>query len=159
MADFDFSELNVLAADLGEVAAKSGKPFRQAVEVSARKVKDAARGKVGGRKHFKQAASAIDYEMKGFQGFGATVIQAEVGYNKDRPTGRLGNLVEFGAPNAPAMMNVKRGGKWVTVPVPGGGKRPLPPGGELQDALHETEDDFQKGIEMALDAAMKEAGL
>lgn len=138
MAEFDFSELEVLAVDLGEVAAKSGKPFRQAVEVSARKVKDTARGKVSGRKHFKQAAAALDYEMQGFQGFGSTVVQAEVGYDKDRPTGKLGNLVEFGAPRS---------------------GNDLQPGGELQDALHENQDDFQKGIEMALDAVMKEAGL
>lgn len=136
--EFDFSELNLLAADLDSVPEKSGPFIRAAVEVSARNVKDDAGGRVSGRKHFKQAASAIDYELKGFQGFGSTVLQAEVGYNKDRPAGRLGNLVEFGAP---------------------GSANHLAPGGELQAALHGNEDDFVRGLERAVDDGLKASGL
>lgn len=135
---FDFSELDRLAVDLQEVADNAGKFVRKAVEVSARNVKDSAQKRVKGRKHFKQAAVAIDYELKGFQGFGSTVLDAEIGYNKGKPAGRLGNLIEFGAPRS---------------------GNQLAPGGELQAALHETEDDFVAGVEQAIADAMREVGL
>lgn len=153
----DFTELDLLAEDLVAVAAGLVKTIPKAVEVTARHVKDDARASVRRRRYFGQAAHAIDYELLGFQG---SSFEAEVGYNRSIPSGRLGNLLEYGAPNAPRMMNVPDGaGGWKTVPVPGGGKRPLAPGGELQSALEGNEDDLERGIGIALDDALKEAGL
>lgn len=130
----DFSELTELARDFDSVPEKSGPYIRKAVEVSARKVKDASRSKVQSRKYFRQAASAIDYELVGTQGAGVTVLDAEVGYNKSIDAGKLGNLIEFGAPGA---------------------SNRLAPGSELQRSLVENQDDFVNGLEKALNDGLR----
>lgn len=138
MADYievDFTEVAKLADDFDAVAVGLAKLIPKAVEVSARNIKDHARAAVQGRKHFAQAAGAIDYELLGFQGFGSTVLDAEIGYSKDRPAGNLGNLIEYGAPNA---------------------NNQLAPGGELQAALAAEEDEFVIQIEAAVAQAMNE---
>jgi hypothetical protein len=133
----DFSELSVLAADLGAAPKNVGPNVRKALEVTARKVKDSARDAVRGRRHWKQAARSIDYELKGFQGFGVSVLEAEIGYNKES-SGNLGNLMEFGAP---------------------GSKNRLRPGRELQTSLQKNRDDFVKGLGIAVDDSLKAAKL
>jgi len=157
--DADFSELIALAVDLEEVADNAGPHIRKAVEATAFDVKKDAVKKVGRRKMLRQAAAAIDYELKGFQGFGATVLDAEIGYDKGKAGGPLGNLIEFGAPRAPEVRLVKdRNGRPRWMPVKGSSK-PLPPGNELQNALQENEDNFIERLDAAVDDAMEEAGL
>lgn len=136
--DADFSELDLLAADLGKASTGAGPFIRKAVEVTARNVKEGARKSVRARRHFRQAANAIDYELKGAQLFGATVLDAEIGYNKGTASGRLGNLIEFGAPRS---------------------NNSLPPGGELQKALAANRQDFVDGLSKALDDGLKASGL
>lgn len=135
---FDFSELTGLAADLGEVQASAERTIRSAIEYTSVEIKKSAARKVGKRKHFKQAAQAIDYELKSFQGFGVSVLQSEIGFDKDKPAGALGNLTEFGAPGA---------------------DNALAPGSELVTSLHEQEGDFVKGLNKALEDAERKAGL
>lgn len=136
--DIDFTELLALADDFDAVGKNLDEFVRSAVQFTATNIKKDAAKAVGGRKHFAQAAAAIDYELIGFQGFGATVLDAEIGYNKGKSAGALGNLVEFGAPNS---------------------GNQLSPGGELQAALESNEADFYQGIAMAVDDAMEEVGL
>jgi len=138
MADFDFSEVTQLAADLGDVAAETVNNLGPALEFTSFRIKQGAARKVSSRRHFGQAAAAIDYELNGFSGFGAAVVQAEIGYDKHRPAGELGNLVEFGAPGSP---------------------NALSPGSELVSTLHEEEADFVRGIERAIADAHRGAGL
>ena len=158
--EVDFAELLALADDIESVEEHLPKRLVQAVGVTSKKVKDHAQKAVRGRKQLKGAAAGIDYELKGKSSGAASGISSEIGYNKDKGAGKLGNLLEFGAPKAPAMMNVKgRDGRWKTVPVPGGGKRPLPPGGELQAALDANSDDLVTGVENAVSDAMKDARL
>ena len=133
----DFSELMSLAADLEEAPDNLPKYLGKALGVTSKKVKESAAKKVSGRKHFSQAASAIDYELTGYSG-AVSGMSSEIGYNKDKAAGKLGNLVEFGAPNS---------------------GNQLSPGGELQAALQENEGDFETGVSAAVDDAMKEAGL
>lgn len=136
--DFDFSELTSLAADLGQVPATAGRFINSAVQVTSGKIAKAARSKVGRRRHFKQAAAGIDYEIKVFQGFGVSVIQSEIGYDKQKTdAAKLGSLVEFGAPGA---------------------ANALAPGNELQTSLHEQEEDFEVGLSKALLDAERKAG-
>lgn len=141
MADgitFDFDDLNRLAADL-ELASKDIGPFLDsAIKFTSVRVKRGAARKVSRRRHFRQAAAAIDFDVKHFKGFGAHVIESEIGYDKDKAAGQLGNLVEFGAPNSP---------------------NALAPGNELVTTLHEEEPDFIRGVEKAVDDAMRKAGL
>lgn len=137
MAEFDFSELDKLAADLESAPDALPKQLAKALGVTSKKVKESAQKKVRGRKHFKQAASAIDYELSGTSG-AVSSMESEIGYNKEHAAGKLGNLIEYGAPNA---------------------GNQLSPGGELQAALHENEDDFVTGIENAVADAMEAVGL
>jgi hypothetical protein len=141
MADgvsFDFTELTRLAADLESVPKNIGPFLESAIKFTSVNVKRAASRKVGRRKHFKQAAAAIDFEVKHFSGFGVKIIQSEIGYDKERPAGELGNLVEFGAPGSP---------------------NALTPGNELATSLHENEEDFMRGVERAEEDARRKAGL
>ena len=155
MAD-DFSELYQLAADLEKGPDVLSLYVRKAIQVTSNKVKKDAQASVQGRKNLGHAASAITYETKE----SSTGVSSEIGYDKGRGAGKLGNLIEFGAPNARAMMNVRgKGGKWVTVPVPGGGMKPLPPSHDLGNALLNNEEDFVYGLERARDDAMKASGL
>jgi hypothetical protein len=141
MADgitFNFDDLDRLAADLESVPKNIGPFLESAVKFTSVRIKRGAARKVGRRRHFKQAAAAIDFDVKHFKGFGAEVIQSEIGYNKDKDEGRLGNLVEYGAPGSP---------------------NALTPGNELVTTLHEEEPDFVSGIEKAVDDSLRKAGL
>jgi hypothetical protein len=137
--NIDTSEIDRLAADLGSVGALAGPFINSALQRTALNVKDAARDRVRKRKHFKKAANAIDYEVTVFQGFGASVLKVEIGYDKSKDVGKLGNLVEYGAPN--------------------GMHGPLTPGGELAASLKENLSDFERGLSKALADAEKKAGL
>ena len=140
MADgitFDFDDLNVLAADLESVP-KTITPFLvSALKFTSVRIKKGAAAKVGRRKRFRGGARAIDFDVKHFKGFGAHVIQSEIGYNKEKG-GAIGSLGEFGAPGSP---------------------NALTPGNELATTLREEEADFVRGIERAVDDAHKKAGL
>lgn len=105
-ADFDFSELDRLAADLGTVPAKTGPKIRQALEVTSRHVKDAWRDKLKGSISFKHLPGAVSYDVTTFQGFGASVFKSEIGFDKDKPQGALGTFSEFGKPNQPPWVSV-----------------------------------------------------
>ncbi len=129
----DFSELTRLAADLGTMPETAGPFINSAVQSTSRNIKKAAAKKVGKRKHFKQAAAAIDYEIKAVFG---QVIQSEIGFDKDKPAGPLGNLTEFGAPGAP---------------------NALTPGNELQTSLEENQEDFVRGLQQAGEDALQAA--
>jgi hypothetical protein len=141
MADgftLDFSELSTLAADLDHAAKGIEKPLISALQFTSVKIKRAAAAKVGRRRHFKQAARAIDFEVKRFTAFGAEVFQSEIGYNKDFEVAPLGSLAEFGAPGSP---------------------NALTPGNELQSSLQENSADFEYGVGRALDDTLTKAGL
>ena len=133
----DFSELMSLATDLDDAPHTLPKFLRKAVEVTARHVKDDAVKTVRSRKELGHAASAIDYELAGKSGV-VSSMSAEVGYNKDRPAGRLGNLVEFGAPSS---------------------SNRLSPSHDLGNALLNNESDFEAGVSKAVDDALREVGL
>lgn len=130
----DWSEFAVLAKDLEDVPKNAGKFIRKAVQRSAHVVRDGWRSRAEGMAHAPAFPSSITYDLKGFQGFGATVLEAEIGPDKGRPQGALGNLIEFGSRNNA-------------------------PQGLGQAALHSAEADFERGIDMAIDDAMKASGL
>ena len=133
--NFDFSELNTLAADLGKVAGNTGPFINSAVQFTSNLIKDAARKSVNDvDRRWKALPSAIDYEVTTFQGFGASVIKSEIGYNRDKPAGHLGNIREFGKPK-------------------------IAPHLDLQTALTENEADFEKGLGDAINDALKAGGL
>ena len=130
----DFSELSRLAADLGAVPKTSGPKIRQALEVTSRKVKDAWRDKLKGSSTLPGLPGAVSYEVATFQGFGASVFQSEIGFDRDKSQGRLGSISEYGSINNP-------------------------PRGFGHAALQENADDFEAGLAIAIEQSLKESGL
>jgi hypothetical protein len=94
----DFSELDILALNLGDLGPLAGKFVASAVTVTARKVKDTWRDKLKGSETLPALPYSVTYDTAVFQGFGVTQIKADVGFDKERAQGALGNVSEFGTP-------------------------------------------------------------
>ena len=151
MVDVDNSELDKLAVDLGKAGPAAGPFLAQAVEVTARNVKDTAQQNATGMAHAPAFPHSITYDVGAgygqsigqaagallggaIGGAGSTTFRAEIGPDKGRAQGALGNLIEYGSVNNP-------------------------PQGIMHGALQANEADFEKGIEKAIDDALKKAGL
>lgn len=147
----EFDELMQLAADLEAGPDSLSGYVRKAVQVTSNKVKKSAQATVRERKGLGHVANAITYDTKE----SASGVEAEIGYDKGRGAGPLGNLVEFGAPGAKAHM--LRNGR--NVPVPGAPSRPLAPSHDLGNALLNNEGDFVDGIQKAVDDSLKGVNL
>lgn len=141
MADnvsFDFSEINKLAADLGRQGVDAARNVRKAVEVTARNIKDDAKKSVGdGSSTWQGLPPSIDYDVES----NPHDVTAEIGYNKGKAAGKLGNIREFGAPNA--RRTVSSGGKT----IPTAQRLPRPGHSDLEKALEKNQDDFVEGIQ------------
>jgi hypothetical protein len=117
--NFDFSEIDKLAADLGEVPAKIRPNVRKAVEVTARHVKDDWRVPVSGSQSVPGGARTISYDVTS----GPDGAEAEIGPEIGGP-GALVGMLEYGTPT-------------------------VGPTGYGHAALQKNEDDFVKGLEIA----------
>jgi hypothetical protein len=99
---WDASELNKLAADLGRVGPRSGAAAYVAVKASAAHVKDDAAAIARGiGPHVRQYPASIGFDVHGTPGdvLRTGVIEAEIGPDKDKPQGALGNILEYGTSN------------------------------------------------------------
>jgi hypothetical protein len=134
MASIDASELYKLAADLGEVPDNAGPFIGKAIGITSLKIKRAWAEKVGSGINA-ALPYAIDYTVTGGAGKGGSVIESEIGFNKGRFAGELGNISEYGTP----------------------GRHPARGFGAA--ALHENEDDFEKGIDLAIEGALRAVNL
>lgn len=115
-----------LAADLVGAGVRFERNATTALAVTARKVQQSARQRVSGRRYLPQYPQAITYDVKRAAGG----PQAEIGPDKGRPQGALGNLVEYGSiHNAPIE--------------------------HLGPALEENADDAVRGIEIAVWQALR----
>ncbi|MEV4437486.1 hypothetical protein AB0K09_00465 [Streptomyces sp. NPDC049577] len=112
-------------AYLAGVPARLAVTGRQAVEVTARKVKDSARQRISGHKYLPQYPRSITYEVKTT----AAGVEAEIGPDKGAAQGALGNIIEYGSAN----------------------NAPLP---HLGPALEENADDLARGVEIAVAHAL-----
>lgn len=130
MAGYDFSELSKLAADLGSVPRETRPMVRKAVQVTAQKTRDSWRRKLSGSATLPGLPSALSYDIES----SAAGVEAEVGFDKGRGQGALGNVSEFGTPT-------------------------VAPRGFGLASLKENEGDFVRGIELAIDDGLREAGL
>jgi hypothetical protein len=122
----DFTELNRLAADLTRVPDKANRFVKKALEVTARNVKDDWR-QGADRSGLGGYAADIDYDLKTPAG----EIVAEVG-----PT--IGGAGSFGFVED------------------GGGNVRSAPQHAARDALRANEDDFVRGLEIAVFDALAE---
>ncbi len=121
----DTSQLGQLEADLGEAVASSGQYINSAMQHTSVNIQDAWREKATGNRYAPQFPGSITYDLEVYHGFGASVLRSDIGPDKDRPQGALGNLLEYGSVNNP-------------------------PRGYGLAALQENEQDFQDGLEKAL---------
>lgn len=135
MADIDATELDRLATDLGAQPKEIGKFIPKALAVSARNVKDTWNGKLYNEGSAKLTGHSVTYELKDFAGFGATVFEAEIGPVRGSGVqAGIDLLLEYGSIHNP-------------------------PHGAGAAALEATAPDFEKGIDLAVDAALKAHGL
>ena len=115
--DVDTREIAALSLTFQRSPANLGKDIVKVTEVAAMKTKVAAQGilkgavsqrqrdtsgrftkSASGPTHLPYIANSIDYDIRPIW----MGVSAEVGYNKDKPQGPLGNIVEFGtSKNAP----------------------------------------------------------
>jgi len=132
-ASFDFSEVSRLVADITEAPAGARDNIRKATEVTARKIKDSWRDKLKGSATLPALPYAVTYDVTS-ENSPTAPIDGEIGFDKDRNQGPLGNISEFGTPKTA-------------------------PRGFGLASLNENADDFEKGIEIAIDQALKAVGL
>lgn len=87
-------ELETILVRAGDVAAKDA---RAAVSKGLLNIKTDARKRIGRPTHARAYPNAITYDTR----HTATTAQGEVGPDKDRRQGALGNILEFGTVNNP----------------------------------------------------------
>lgn len=74
----------------------------KAVEVGAVKIKKDARRIIGNPPHLPAYAASITYDIATHPGLRAASVEAEIGPDKERAQGALGNILEYGTShNAP----------------------------------------------------------
>lgn len=95
MSDFEVSGLDELVADLRDAPGKAQRKVDAVVKKGAVNIRDDARRLISGLRHaplYPQSIS-FDADWKG------STYEAEIGPDKDRPQGALGNLLEYGSAN------------------------------------------------------------
>lgn len=129
MADDLFS----LARDLGEIPKVTGPFVRKAIEVTARHIKDQIKEEYSDARALPGASRSISYDIQGSTGARLGGISAEIGPELGKQ-GSLVGLVDEGAPRTP-------------------GRKRIP------KALADNTDDFESGLDKAIDDGLKAAGL
>lgn len=98
MAGVDVIGLNLVVEDLNAFPVRLTVNARKAVQVTSQKVRDDARSRIKGRKYLPAYPYSITYDTK----VTAEGIEGEIGPDKGRTQGPLGNIVEYGtSKNAP----------------------------------------------------------
>ncbi|RRQ81566.1 hypothetical protein [Streptomyces griseofuscus] len=98
MDDVQVIGLNLVVEDLNAFPVRIIANARKAVQVTSRKVRDDARNRIKGHKYLPAYPYSITYDTK----VTADGIEGEIGPDKGRAQGPLGNIVEYGtSKNAP----------------------------------------------------------
>ncbi|MFE2563024.1 hypothetical protein [Streptomyces mirabilis] len=125
MAGVDVIGLTVVVDDLGTFAERLRVNAAKAVKVTSQKVRDDARNRIKGHKYLPAYPYSITYDVK----VTAEGIEGEIGPDKGRAQGPLGNIIEYGTSK----------------------NAPLP---HLGPALDANAEDLVAGIEIAVHQAM-----
>lgn len=91
----DGGQFRRLALDIAEEMRTVPQEVRKEIVKGAKNVQDDLNGQAAASKHFKGMAGSVTYEMKG----NAHFSEAEVGPDKGRTGGALGNIFFFGGAN------------------------------------------------------------
>lgn len=100
--EFDTSEINKLAADLGNIPGRMVPPMTAAVRKSAESVQKAMRADARGHAHTPHFPASITTDVKTKVG----QIEAEVGPDKGLTQGALGNILYFGTSKNGPVLNI-----------------------------------------------------
>lgn len=133
--ELDFSDVVKLAASFVDLEVDIGENVRKAVIVTARHVKDDWQEPLKGSPTIPRGPYAISYDIAGGNAVRGSEITAEIGPVVG--VGGVGGLIgmlEYGTPSTG-------------------------PRGFGAAALEKNQADFQKGLEIAVDQAMKKEGL
>jgi hypothetical protein len=127
---FDFSEINTLTADLTKAPVDVLPKIRQALEVTARHIKDDWRDDWQGSSTVPAGAYAITYDIQGAASLlsGKSAMSAEIGPEL-KGQGAIVGMLEYGTPNTG-------------------------PRGFGAAALKKNEPDFVKGIGLATEGVL-----
>jgi len=93
----DLSELGELVADVGKIPGKLFEDVRKAGEKGAVNIKNDWRKSWGGSRYAPALAQSVTYTRS----FGPGAIEYEIGPDKNKRQGALGNIYEFGTKNNP----------------------------------------------------------
>lgn len=91
----DVHEVRQLAADLTRAGVLAPAKVRPVLQKGALNIKRDAQRRISGHPHFPGLPSAITYDTK----TGVASAEAEIGYDKGRRQGPLGNIAEYGTRN------------------------------------------------------------
>jgi hypothetical protein len=92
---FDFSQVAALAAELGKVPARALPEVDKVTKRGAQNLKDAYTAQAAGSEHFHGMAGSVSYDRM----YGVGSVGYEIGPDKSRRAGALGNLFFFGGAN------------------------------------------------------------
>lgn len=99
MTTVDTSELDQLVTDLDKVPAEVMPKFRKVLERGAVNVKNGMRADATGHPTFRYFPNSISYDLKG-------ELEAEIGPDKGRVQGALGNLLYFGTSKSGGVLDI-----------------------------------------------------
>lgn len=128
--EYDFSDFTRLAASIGDAGRAAPKFFHQALEVTAVDVKKDWNSNLYSSGHPKHTRGEISYDIEG----DAEGLSAEVGPRQGLPQAGIIKLLENGSINNPAH-------------------------GYGAGALLKNRENLERGIDRAIDDALKQAGL
>lgn len=98
--DFDTSDLIRLSVDMGKMPGKAVAGIEAVAAKAALNIKNGLAAEATGHPMFPQFASAISYDRK----LAIGSVEYEIGPDKQRPAGALGNILYFGtSKNAPVL--------------------------------------------------------
>ena len=102
MIEFDTSDVDKLAADLGRIPGRMVAPMVAAVTKSSHSVQRAMKADASGIGHAPHFPNSITDEVKVKVG----LIEAEIGPDKGRTQGALGNILYFGTSKNGPVLNI-----------------------------------------------------
>lgn len=125
MGDVTIIGLEPVAAELETFPLRLAINVTKAVQVTSQKIRDDARSRIRRRKYLPRYPSSITYDIN----ITAEGIEGEIGPDKNRAQGPLGNIIEYGTSK--------------NAPIP-----------HLGPALDANADDLQHGVEIAVQQAL-----
>lgn len=126
MTDIDLSDLRQFVQDLGRIPGRAVDEVDKATKKGAQNIKEGWARRWTGHPRFRALPASISYDMQ----YGLGQIGAEIGPDKDRRQGALGNIIEFGTSK--------------NAPIPGG-----------MPALAEEEPNYERALMEALTKLME----